>query len=88
MLDPKHDCKMMKWERDNQNRGGTTMKHISQEAYEQFETDYPAAAAFLLHHSLRGELGHLLSQEHFDLLSDWQKNRLEELKKLSELWEG
>jgi hypothetical protein len=64
------------------------MKYISQEAYQEFEEKHPAAAAFLLHHSLRGELEHLLSQEHFDLLSDWQKNRLEELKKLSELWEG
>ena len=62
------------------------MKYVNYEAYQEFESQFPEAAAFLLHHSLRGELVSLESRDKFNLLNEWERNRLEELRTLQKNW--
>jgi hypothetical protein len=46
----------------------------------EFQEKYPSAYAFLLNRSLFNEYRHLETND--IILNDWQKNRLDELRKL------
>ena len=58
------------------------MRYVSHDAMREFETRFPDAAAFLLHHDLKGELATLRSQNEFNVLDEWHKKRLQDLENL------